>query len=102
MEPAHIYFKNVDIDQQEQTFTLNFSKENEIENVIFDKDYEYAVTGLKINADLPVITFIKKNDVLKQNEISKEIQELIKKYREPDMTLTISNRETKSIQIRLI
>ena len=60
MEPAHIYFKNVDMDQQEQTFTLNFSKENEIGNVIFDKDYEYAVTGLKINADLPVITFIKK------------------------------------------
>ena len=102
MEPAHIYFKNVDIDQQEQTFTLNFSKENEIENVIFDKDYEYAVTGLKINADLPVITFIKKNAVLKQNEISKEIQEVIKKYRELDMTLTISNLEAKSIQIPLI
>ena len=55
-------------------------KENEIENEIFDKDYEYAVTGLRINADLPDITLIKKNDQLKQDEISKEIQELIKKY----------------------
>ena len=52
MDLAHIYFKNLDIDQ-DNTFTLNFSKENEIENVIFNKDYNYAVTGLKINADLP-------------------------------------------------
>ena len=59
MNPAHIYFKNLDIDQG-KTFTLNFSKENEIENVIFDENYEYAVTGLRINANLPDITLIKK------------------------------------------
>ena len=57
---------------------------------------------MRINANLPDITLIKKNDQLKQEQISKEIQELIKKYREPDMTLTISNLETKSIQIPLI
>ena len=101
MNPSHIYFKNLDIDQN-KTFTLNFSKENEIEDVIFGKDYEYAVTGLRINADLPDITLIKKNDELKQDEISKEIEELIKNYKEPDMTLTISHPETKSIQIPLI
>ena len=60
------------------------------------------MTGLRINANLPDITLIKKNDQLKQDEISKKIQELIKKYIEPDMTLTISNLETKSIQIPLI
>ena len=51
MNPSHIYFKNLDIDQ-DQTFTVNFSKENEIKNVLFDKDHEYAITGLKINAEL--------------------------------------------------
>ena len=52
MDLAHIYFRNLGIDQH-NTFTVNFSKENEIENVIFNKDYNYAVTGLKIIADLP-------------------------------------------------
>ena len=41
MNPSYIYFKEIDVDQ-DQTFTVNFSKKN-----------EYAVTGLKINAELP-------------------------------------------------
>ena len=52
MNPAHIYFKEIDIDQDD-TFTIHFTKENENENVIFDKDNEYAITGSKINAELP-------------------------------------------------
>ena len=34
MNPSYIYFKEIDVDQ-DQTFTVNFSKKN-----------EYAVTGL--------------------------------------------------------
>ena len=101
MDPAHIYFKNLDIDQ-DNTFTLNFSKENEIENVIFNKEYDYAVTGLKINADLPDKDLIKKSDQLKQNEISQEIQELIKNYKEPDLTLFMSHSETKAVEIPFV
>ena len=52
MNPSHIYFKDLDIND-DKTFTLNFAKENEIENVIFDKNHEYAVTSLKIKANLP-------------------------------------------------
>ena len=52
MNPSYIYFKEIDVDQ-DQAFTVNFSKKNEIKNVVFDKDNEYAVTGLKINAELP-------------------------------------------------
>ena len=52
MNPSYIYFKEIDVDQ-DQTFTVNFSKKNEIKNAVFDKDNEYAVTGLKINAELP-------------------------------------------------
>ena len=47
MNPSHIYFKEIDIDQD--TFTTNFAKENEIENVIFNKDSEYGITRLNIN-----------------------------------------------------
>ena len=49
MNPSHIYFKEIDIDQ-DNTFTADFAKENEIENVISKKDIEYGITGLKINS----------------------------------------------------
>ena len=45
MNPSHIYFKEIDIDQ-DNTFTADFAKENEIENVILKKDIEYGITGL--------------------------------------------------------
>ena len=49
MNPSHTYFKEIDIDQ-DNTFTADFAKENEIENVILKKDIEYGITGLKINS----------------------------------------------------
>ena len=58
MNPAYIYFKEIDIDN-DNNFTLNFSKDNEIENVVFNKNYEYAITSLKINAELPDNKIIK-------------------------------------------
>ena len=81
MNPSHIYLKNIDIDQ-DQTFTVNFSKENKIENVIFDKDQEYAITGLKINAELPDKNILKIENVKEQNRVSDEIQEIIKNDKE--------------------
>ena len=44
MNPVHIYFKEIDIDQN-QKFTLNFAKENEIENDLFDEQNEYGVSS---------------------------------------------------------
>ena len=58
MNPAYIYFKEIDIDN-DNNFTLNFAKDNEIENVVFNKNYEYAITSLKINAELPDNKIIK-------------------------------------------
>ena len=101
MNPSHIYFKEIDIDQ-DQTFTVNFSKENEIENVVFDKDNEYAITGLKINAELPDKKILKIENVKEQNRISSEIQEIIKNYKEPDLTLFMSHPETKTIEIPFV
>ena len=94
MNRSHIYFKNIDIDQ-DQTFTVNFSKENEIENVIFDKDHEYAITGLKINAELPDKIILKIENVKEQNRVSGEIHKIIKNCKEPDLTLFRSHSETK-------
>ena len=37
MNPAYIYFKEIDIDQNE-TFAADFSKKNEIKNVGFNKE----------------------------------------------------------------
>ena len=51
MNPVHIYFKEIDIDQN-QSFTLNFAKENEIENVLIDGNNEYTVSRMDIK---PVI-----------------------------------------------
>ena len=101
MNPAHIYFKGIDIDQDE-TFTINVTKENEIENVIFDKDNEYAITGLKINAELPDKKILKIEDVEEQIRVSGEIQEIIKNYKEPDLTLFMSHPEIKTIEIPFV
>ena len=98
MNPAYIYFKELDI-HKDDNFTLNFSRDKEIENVIFDKDCEYAVTGLKINVKLPEGQVIKIEDEKKLDQKSKEIQEIIKNYKEPNLTLYISNPETTLIEI---
>ena len=49
MNPSHIFFKELDIDQ-DNNFTADISKENEVENVVFSADNEYAVSGLTINS----------------------------------------------------
>ena len=98
MNPAYIYFKELDIDT-DNNFNLNFSKDNQIENVIFDKEYEYAITGLKINVKLPKGQVIKIEDNEKLNQKSKEIQVITKNYKEPDLTLYMSHPETLTIKI---
>ena len=47
MDPSYIYFKEIDIDQ-DKSFTADFSKENEIEEVLFNKENEYGITGKKL------------------------------------------------------
>ena len=101
MNPSHIYFKEIEIDQ-DNTFTANFSKENEIENVILNKDSEYGITGLNINSILSDEKLLKIENVKERNKVSLEIQELIKNYKEPDLTLFMSHPETKTIEISFV
>ena len=108
MNPDYIYFKEIDIDQDE-TFTADFSKKkkkkkNEIENVVFNKENEYGITSLNINSILPESKILKIENEKKKNKkkISDEIQELIKSHKELDLTLTMSNTETKTIIIPFV
>ena len=101
MNPAYTYFKEIDIDQNE-TFTAGFSKKNEIGNVAFNTENEYRITGLNINSTVSDSEILKIENEKEQKKISEEIQELIKAYKEPDLTLTVSNTETKTIKIPFV
>ena len=101
MDPTYIYFKEINIDQ-DKTITANFSKENEIEKVVFNKENEYGVTGLQINAVLPDEKILKTENKKEQEKISREIRELVKQNKEPNLTFIISNPETKTLEIRFV
>ena len=101
MNPSHIYFKEIDIDQ-DNTFKADFAKENEIENVIFNKDSEYGITDLKINLIFSDERLLKIKNTKEQNKVSLEIQEIIKNYKEPNLTMFMLNPETKTVQIPFV
>ena len=50
MKPIHIFYKELEIGEN-NVFTANISQENEVENVLFKKNKEYAITGMTIKAD---------------------------------------------------
>ena len=101
MNPLHIFFKELEIDQ-DNTFTANVSQENEVENVIFNTDKEYAVTGMVTKPDIVDSELVKIENTKELDRISKEIQELIKNYKDPDLTLSISNPETKTLLLPFV
>ena len=72
MDPSYIYFNEIDINQ-DNTFTANLSKENEIEKVVFNKKNEYGVSGLNIIVDLPDEKILKLDNKIDQEKISQEI-----------------------------
>ena len=101
MDPSYIYFNEIDIDQ-DNTFTANLSRDNEIEKVVFNKENEYGVSGLNINVDLPDEKILKLDNKIEQDKISEEIQELMKQNKKPNLTFIISHPETKSIEIPFV
>ena len=98
MDPVHIFYNEIKIDK-DNIFTANISQENEVENVFFNKDKEYVITGMVIKPDIIDSDLIKIKSTKELDRISKEIQELIKNYEEPDLTLSIYNKETKTLLI---
>ena len=73
MNPVHIYFKEIDIDQN-QSFTINFAKENEIENISFDGQIQYGVSRMSIR---PVL----KDEKIIKVEKKKSKKKLAKKFK---------------------
>ena len=101
MNPVYIYCKEIDIDQN-HSFTINFAKENEIENILFDGQNEYAVSRMDIKPVIKDEKIIKIESKKEQKKISEEIQELIKQNKEPNLTFIISHPETNSIKIPFV
>ena len=98
MDPVHIFYNELEMDE-DNIFAANIAKENEGEKVLFDKNKEYAVTGLKIKPEILDSDLVKIKNTGELNKISKEIQVIIKNYEEPDLTFSISNPETKTMLI---
>ena len=98
MDPVHIFYNELEMDE-DNIFTTNIAKENEIEKVLFDKNKEYAVTGLKIKPEILDSNLVKIKNTEELKKISKEIQEVIKDYEKPDLTFIISSPETKTVLV---
>ena len=79
MEPIHTFYSELEIDSN-NVFTANISLENEVENVLFDKNKEYAVTGMTIKPELVDSELVKVINTKELERISEEILEKIKEY----------------------
>ena len=99
MDPVHTFYNELEIDK-DNIFTVNISQENEVENVLFDK--EYAVTGMAIKPEIVDSELVKVKNTKELDRISKEIQEITKNYEELNLTLSISNLETKPVSITFL
>ena len=67
MNPVHVYFKEIDIDQN-HLFAINFPKENEIENILFDRQNENAVSRMDIKPVIKDEKIIKIEDKAKKKK----------------------------------
>ena len=100
MDSIHIFYNELEIDKD--VFTSNISLENNVENVIFDKNKEYTVTGMTIKPEIIDSELVKIKNIKELDRISKEIQEITKNYKEPDLTLSISNPEIKAVLVPFV
>ena len=91
MDPVHTYFNELEI-YKDNTFTTNTSQENEVENVLFNTDKEYAVTGMIIKPDIVDSELVKIENTKELDRISIEIQELVKSYKDPDLRPAFSKK----------
>ena len=78
MEPIHIFFNELEIDGN-NIFTADISKENKVENVLFNKNKEYAVTGMTIKPEIVDSELVKIINTKELQRISEEIKRKKKK-----------------------
>ena len=91
MEPVHIFYKDLPVDEN-NIFIVNLTEKNQVEEVKFKKSREYAVTGLSVNQDIGT-DFIAVGETDREKVLSKLIQTLVKGKREPYLFPIIFNEE---------
>ena len=87
MEAIHIFYRELPLDEN-NVFTATLVEKNKVEEVLFKKSKEYAITGLSINQDIDS-ALVAVADIEKQEAISNLIQKLVKEKKEPDLDLKI-------------
>ena len=91
MEPAHVLYKELPLDES-NIFSANLAENNEVEEIKFKKSNEYAVIGLSINqeveSDLVPVAHLDA-----QNTLRDPIRNYVKKKEELNLTLKIYNEE---------
>ena len=97
MEPIHIFYKELPVDEN-NIFTANITEKIEVEKKKFRKSTEYAATGLSIIQDID-FSLVAVTDTDKQNVLGNLIQKLVKEIKEPNFDLKIYNTETSEVII---
>ena len=91
MEPIHIFYKELPIDEN-NIFAANLSEKNEVEEIKFKKSKEHAITGLSNNQEVePDVVPIA--DLDNQNALSNLLRTSINKIEDPDLDFRIYNEE---------
>ena len=76
MEPLHIFYKELPVDEN-NIFSADMTEKNEAQNVKFKKSLEYAVIGLLLNQDIGS-ALMRVTEIDQQNFLSNSIQKLVK------------------------
>ena len=90
MEPIHIFYKELPIDEN-NIFVADIAEK-------IKKLFEYAVAGLSIIQDIGS-ALVTETDVDEQKSLINSIQNLVKEIKEPDLDLKISNSEARDLVI---
>ena len=99
MKPIHVFYKELPVDEDD-IFTVDITKENEVKNVKFKKSLQYGFTGLSINQNIGS-SLVSVTDIDRQYFLNNTIQKLVKGKKEPDLDFKIPDPETKDIRIPL-
>ena len=81
MEPTQIFYKQLPIDEN-NVFTANVSKKNEVQNILFRKSNEYAVIGLVISQNTD--NLIEVTDTNRKRILQELIENLLKEEKEEE------------------
>ena len=97
MEPAHVFYSKLPLDEN-NIFSANLAKNNEIEEVKFKKSKNYAISGLAINQEVNS-DFVPLPIVDAQNPLSDLIRTYSKEKENFKLNLRIYNKESFDVTI---